>query len=78
MELASRSAISHVAKASNVFVRVPGGRVHATHLIGQMEFRPATATIIAIVVTHGSLACNTVISREAIAGTGSTIARTLI
>jgi len=78
LELASRSSVPGIAEAPDVLHVIPRRVVGATSLDGQMLLRPASTTVVTVVRASGTLACNTIVPREARAGTGLAVAGSLV
>lgn len=73
--VAGRTSVSSVAEATDVLHGVPGFFVGTSGLDGQVLFGPAGASVIAVVGTDGSLASNTFVAGEALAGTNLAVAK---
>lgn len=78
LELAGGSSISGIAEASNVFHVVPRGIVGPARFDSQVLLGPASTTVVTVVRASGTLACNTIIAREARACAGLAVARPLV
>ena len=78
LQLAAGSPVSCIAEASDMLQGIPGKLVRSTTLAGQVLLRPAGSSVIAIVRACGTLASNTIITREARAGASLAIAGALV
>jgi hypothetical protein len=65
LELTGWSSVPGVAEAPNVLHVVPRGIVGAARLDSQVLLGPASTTVVTVVRASGTLACNTIITREA-------------
>jgi len=78
LQVAGRAAVAGVTEAAHVLHGIPRLRVGAASLGGEMLLGPAGAAVIAVVGAEGTLASNTVVAREAVAGSGSAVAGSLV
>jgi len=78
LELARRSSVSSVAKASYMLHGIPRSRICARDLGSQVLLGPASSTIVTVVVADGSLTSNTIVAGKAVASTGSAVASSLV
>lgn len=74
LELASRTTVTCVTEAANVFHSVPRRGVGTARLNSQMTLRPARAAVVTVVRAGRTLASHTVISIEALAGPALAVA----
>jgi len=72
--VAGGASVPSVAEASDVLHGVPGLLVYTRALGGQMFLGPAGSSVIAVVGADGSLASNTFVAGEALAGTNLAVA----
>lgn len=78
LELASRTTVTSVTEAANMFHSVPRRGVGTARLNSQMTLRPARAAVVTVVRAGRTLASHTVISIEALAGSALAVAGTLV
>lgn len=78
LQLARRSSVPSIAEAADVLHVIPRRVVGATSLDSQMLLRPASTTVVTVVRASGTLACNTIITREARAGSSLAVAGSLV
>jgi hypothetical protein len=65
LKLARRTSVPSITEATYMFHGIPRGSVCASSLTGKVLFRPACATIIAVIGTCGALAGNAIVSSKA-------------
>jgi hypothetical protein len=78
LQLAGGSAVTSIAKATNVFHGIPRGVVGAAGLVREVLLGPAGAAVVAVIGAGRALACNAVIAGEARTLAGLTVARSLV
>jgi len=78
LHVTSGASVASITEATNVLHGIPGLGVGAASLGSQVLLGPTSAAIITVIGAQSSLASNTVIAREAGAGTGGSIAGALV
>lgn len=78
LELTCRSTVSGVTEATNVLHSIPGSVVSAPSLDSQVLFRPARTAVVTVIGASRTLASNTIISGETLAGAGLAVARAFV
>ncbi len=78
LELAGGSTVSSVTQATNMLHGIPRSIVCTGNLRSQMLLRPTGTAIIAVVVAHGTLASDTIVTREAVTCTGGAVTAALV
>lgn len=78
LQVAGGASVAGIAEAAHVLHGVPGRGVGAAGFGGEVLLGPASAAVIAVVGAECALASNTIVAREAVAGTSGTITRALV
>jgi len=78
LQFTAGASESSVAQAADMLVGIPRCRVSPSSLVSQDLLRPASSTVITVVRAHGTLASNTIVTREALASTSLAIASSLV
>jgi len=78
LQLAGGSAVASITEASDVFHGVPRSVVGAAGFVCKVLLGPASTAVIAVIRAGRTLACNTIITREALALASLAVARSLV
>jgi len=78
LQIASRAAVTSIAKATYVLHGIPRLGVDSANLGSQMLLRPASATVVAVAGTNSSLTGDTLVAWETVAGTDLSVAKALV
>lgn len=78
LQVAGRATVARIAEAADMLHGIPRLSVSATGLGGEVLLRPAGAAVVAVVGAESTLASNSVVAGEAVAGTGGAIASALV
>lgn len=78
LQVAGGASVTSVAEAADVLHGVPGLGVGAAGLGSQVLLGPAGTAVIAVVGAQSTLASNTVVTGEAVAGSGRSVAGSLV
>jgi hypothetical protein len=78
LKLTGRSSVTGITEATNVLHVIPRGIICSSCLGGKVLLRPASTTVITVIRACRTLASNTIISSETLAGTGFTVTGTLV
>jgi len=76
--VASGTSVASIAKAANMLHGIPGLLIDTVGLAGQVFLGPAGSTVIAVVRAGGSLASNSFIAGETLAGTNLAVTETSV
>lgn len=78
LQVAGGTSVAGVAEAADVLHGVPGLGVGAASLGGKVLLGPAGSAVVTVIGAQGTLASNTVITGEAVAGAGGSVASALV
>jgi len=78
LKLASRAAVASVAEATDVLHGIPRGGIGTSSFVCEMLLGPASTTVITVVGTGRTLACDTIVAREALARAVLAVASALV
>jgi hypothetical protein len=78
LEVTGRSTVSNITQASDVLHSIPRSRVGTSNLGSQVLLGPASSSLVAIIRAEGTLASNTIVTREALTSTNLAVTDTLV